>query len=102
MFSQDLAQPFERVMACTPAELLSWLPAALPSASLTTEGERQVCTASFDDGDLRIEWQVLEPRRIALLRLPQLRVRFCYAALSNERRIEIQRNFDRATQRGGG
>jgi hypothetical protein len=51
---------------------------------------------------LRLVWQPLAARRIALLEIPRLQVRFQYAGLSAERRHEVQRRFDLATQRGGG
>lgn len=91
-------------MGCTPAELLSWLPRSLPGASLAIEGAPAIgcCRATFGDGQLLIEWQVLEPRKIALLTLPQLNVRFTYSGLEAARRQQVQAFFDRATQRGGG
>lgn len=104
MFRQDLAQPFGRIMGCTPTELSSWLPRALPGVHLEIEStpESGWCLAAFDDGQLLIEWRVMEPRRIALLRVPQLNVRFTYSGLEDVRRREVQIYFDRATQRGGG
>jgi hypothetical protein len=104
MFQQELSAPFTRVMGCTANELRDWLDRALPGARLTKsagDGDGN-CGAQFDDGDLRIEWLTLEPRRIALLTIPQLQVRFQYSGLSLERRRNIQNYFDRATQRGGG
>ena len=44
----------------------------------------------------------MEPRRIALLQIPQLRVSFRYVGFDADRRRDIQRRFDLATQRGGG
>ncbi len=104
MFRQDLSQPFRRVMGCNASELAAWLPRALPGASLAIEADAAggSCRASFSDGELLIEWRCLEPRRIALLRLPQLDVGFCYSGLEPARRAAIQSYFDRATQRGGG
>lgn len=104
MFQQDLSQPFERIMGCKSEELLSWLDKALPGAQLETsvENDRGVCHANYPDGSLIIEWETLPPRRIALLAIPQLKVRFCYQGLSMNRRQKIQCLFDRATQRGGG
>lgn len=104
MFRQDLSQAFTRTMGCSGSELTAWLQRALPQASLAIEstaaGGR--CRASYADGELLIEWHALEPRRIALLRVPQLEVRFGYSRMPLERRQAIQSYFDRATQRGGG
>ncbi|HUX23884.1 MAG TPA: hypothetical protein VMV87_04630 [Burkholderiales bacterium] len=95
---------FERIMGCTAAELLGWLPRALPGAVLEFESNSEAgrCRGSFEDGQLLIEWRVLAPRQIALLRLPRLEVCFTYSGLEDARRQEVQTYFDRATQRGGG
>lgn len=104
MFRQDLAQPFTRIMGCNGSELAGWLQRALPDARLAVESAADTghCRASFADGELLIEWRCLAPRRIALLCLPQLEVRFSYSGLEPARREAIQTYFDRATQRGGG
>lgn len=104
MFQQDLSKPFIRIMGCSARELRDWLDRSLPGARLTkSAGDCDGnCEARFDDGDLRIEWLTLEPRRIALLTIPQLEVCFHYSGLAIERRRSIQNYFDRATQRGGG
>lgn len=104
MFRQDLSQPFTRTMGCSGSELAAWLQRALPDAGLAIESHaaRGSCRASYADGELLIEWRTLEPRRIALIRVPQLEVRFSYSVLSLQRRQAIQTYFDRATQRGGG
>lgn len=91
-------------MGCSPAELIGWLPLALPGAVLELESDAEVgsCRASFEDGQLFIEWLVLEPRQIAMLRVPRLKVRFAYSGFEEARRQAVQTYFDRATQRGGG
>ncbi|MGP1678488.1 MAG: hypothetical protein ACTS6J_15190 [Burkholderiales bacterium] len=95
---------FERTMGCSAAELLGWLPRALPGAVLALESDAQSgrCRASFEDGHLMIEWRVLEPRQIAMLRVPRLKVCFTYSGFEDARRRVVQTYFDRATQRGGG
>lgn len=95
-------EEFEHTMGCTPGELLSWLPGALPTAALDTRVADDCTDARFEDGALRIEWRTLPPLRIALITLPRLQVRFRYSGLTPPRRREIQRRFDLATQRGGG
>ena len=104
MFAQDLSQPFERVMGCSPEELSLWLDKALPGAQLETSVEQGggTCRAGYLDGSLIIEWETLPIRRIALLAIPQLKVCFSYQGLPMNRRQEVQGYFDRATQRGGG
>jgi hypothetical protein len=104
VFTQDLLQSFTRVMGCTARELVGWLGRALPGATLDIAAGDQAgrCHARYPDGALCVEWTVLPPRRIALLEIPQLAVRFTYFDLSEPRRQEIQLTFDRSTQRGGG
>jgi len=100
----DSLMKFERIMGCTAAEFLDWLPRALPATNLALESgsEAGCCRASFEDGQLLIEWQVLEPRQIAMLRVPRLNVCFTYTGFEDTRRRSVQTYFDRATQRGGG
>lgn len=102
MTPQHVPERFERVMGCTAQELRAWLPVALPQAELEVESSAPQAQARFGDGALTITWQSLSPRRIALLEIPQLGVTFQYIGLGDDRRREIQRRFDLATQRGGG
>ncbi len=93
---------FVQVMGCTVADLLRALPIALPGARIDQRMGTSVIEGVFPDGTLRLTWQPLAARRIALLEIPQLQVRFQYTGLSARRRHEVQRRFDLATQRGGG
>jgi hypothetical protein len=95
-------QQFERVMGCTSADLLSWLPGALPMAALTVDADHANCTAILPDGVLKIQWSSLPDARVALLTIPRLRVCFEYSGLSDGRRYTVQKRFDLGTQRGGG
>ena len=91
---------FEREMGCTEAELRSWLPGATGFAPIAwREGGVDVRLGS---GPLAIDWQVLEPRRIALVVLPRLRVRFDLRGVDAAERQRFMRHFDLYTQRGGG
>jgi hypothetical protein len=90
---------FDRVMACTPADLARWLTELTGTDHGIASG---AATLDFDWGTLRIETEPLPPTRIALLRVRRLRVRFVAPldALAPAR-AWIER-FDRHTQRGGG
>jgi hypothetical protein len=55
-----------------------------------------------DSGSLELRWHTLPPRRIALLEIPQLKVRFVYRSLNEEQRHRMQKCFDLQTHRGGG
>lgn len=98
----DVPESFERVMGCEARELLAWLPVALPNADVTIEDAAQRAISHWPQGSLMLAWEVLEPRRTALLQIPQLRVSFRYVGFDADRRRDIQRRFDLATQRGGG
>jgi hypothetical protein len=45
---------------------------------------------------------VLEPRVIALVRLPPMQVRFAFDGVGADERAEFLRRFDLHLQRGGG
>ncbi|MDD2807994.1 hypothetical protein [Rhodoferax sp.] len=94
------AERFDREMACTEADWLRWLPAAV--------GDRhwklQTGTAGvrIDDGALGLKWQVAAPRVIGLVRMPVLRVSFRFAGLDDAQRYTFMKRFDLYMQRGGG
>lgn len=91
---------FEREMGCTEAELRAWLPGASGGAALALrDGGVDV---ALGDGELRLRWQTLPPRRIALITLPRLRVRFEFERVDEAERARFMRHFDLYTQRGGG
>lgn len=98
-----LADPgarFERDYACTEAEWLGWLPVAVqqrPCALLPGGADVQIGPHA-----LALRWQPLPPRRIALLTLPRLLVRFDFGTTPDAERTAFLRSFDLATQRGGG
>ncbi len=96
----DVPERFERDYGCTEAEWLRWLPEATQGHALrTAAGSARV---TLDAGELQLDWQVLPPRRIALVTLPRLGVRFAYRGVPAEARRAFQRVFDLSTQRGGG
>ena len=53
-------------------------------------------------GTLVIDWQVLPPRVIALIRLPRMAVRFRFQAVEAPARNAFMKRFDLHLQRGGG
>ncbi len=96
----EVPEAFERDYGCTLAEWLRWLPEATQGRPLTlAPGQAQVV---LDAGDLQLSWHELPPRRIALITLPRLGVRFDYRGVPAEARRAFQRLFDLSTQRGGG
>lgn len=91
---------FEREMGCTGEELRSWLPGA--SGGRPIEWQADAAVISLDGGSVAIGWQALAPRRIALITLPRLRVRFAARGVEESAWQRFMRHFDLYTQRGGG
>jgi hypothetical protein len=91
---------FERDMACTEAEWLGWLPAAIGSNAW--QGVAGSAHVSIGEGSLDLSWQTASPRVIALMRLPRLLVGFRFRDLDDARRYVFMKRFDLYMQRGGG
>ncbi|MGA0611904.1 hypothetical protein [Caldimonas sp. KR1-144] len=91
---------FEREYGCTEAEWLGWMPGA--TQGLPLEMAAAALVVRIGAGRLDIAWTVLPPRRIALMRLPRLGVRFAFDGVPVEARREFMRGFDLRLQRGGG
>ena len=91
---------FEREMGCTAGELRSWLPGASRGASI--DWAPQGAHLALHGGKVTIDWAELEPRRIALVTLPRLRVRFRAQGVNGAAWHAFMRYFDLYTQRGGG
>jgi hypothetical protein len=90
----------EREMGCTRADLARWLAGATRSAGAHLEGDELALAV----GSGRVEISVREetPRRVALLAIPVLRVRFRFVGLGASAREEFMAHFDSYTRRGGG
>jgi hypothetical protein len=91
---------FEREMGCTEADLRGWLPAACGGRSI--EWRAQGAEIAIDGARISIDWQALSPRRIALIVLPRLQVRFEAREVKEADWQRFMRHFDLVTQRGGG
>ena len=91
---------FEREMGCTVNELRGWLPGASGNRTVAWRGEG--ADIALDGGHVSFDWQTLEPRRIALVTLPRLRVRFAAQGVDEATWQRFMRHFDLYTQRGGG
>lgn len=91
---------FEREMGCTEAELRGWLPAASRDRHIGWRDHG--ADIALDGGQVVIDWRPLEPRRIALIVLPRLHVRFAVEHVDAAAWQRFMRYFDLYTQRGGG
>jgi hypothetical protein len=91
---------FEREMGCTADELRGWLPGA--SGGRPIEWRDGGAVVTLDQGRVALQWRVLPPRRIALISLPRLAVRFDARDVGGDAWRGFMRHFDLYTQRGGG
>jgi len=92
---------FEREYGCTEREWRGWMPAATGGRPCLEDGPSALLVP-IGPGWLRLGWQALPPRAIALLRLPRLAVQFAFDDVPLAERREFLRRFDLHLQRGGG
>ena len=92
---------FQREQGFTEADWRRTLPGAVRDCpiDLTVPG---LASVQVGGGTLRLTWQVLSPRQVALMRMPRLAVHYCFDGVSDEQRKAFMRYFDLYTQRGGG
>ena len=98
---RDFEPRFEREHGCTEAEWLSWLPGAVEQHRLSLPAGGQA-SVQIDGGTLFMTWQVLPPRRIALISMPRMSVQYCFDGVDAPTRSRFMQYFDLYMQRGGG
>jgi hypothetical protein len=91
---------FEREMGCTADELRAWLPGASGGRAVAWRDDG--ADIAHGAGRIALDWHALAPRRIALLSMPRLHVRFAARGLDEPDWQRFMRHFDLYTQRGGG
>jgi hypothetical protein len=98
------AEAFDREMGCSEREWLMWLPAAMGEVrwTLGIGAVQAQPMAASDAASLRITWSTGEPRRIGMVTLPRLLVRFVFEAMDDAQRYAFMKRFDLYMQRGGG
>jgi hypothetical protein len=96
----DYPASFERDTGGTEAEWLRRLPGACHGHPIRVGTGR--ARVQIDAGSLQLDWLVLPPRRIALMTMPRMSVRFHFEGLDDEARQRFMRSFDLHMQRGGG
>ena len=101
MFPDGVPEGFEREYGCTEAEWRRWMPEATHPHPLAWD---EPCALRVDihPGFLRISWQILPSRVIALLKLPRLRVVFRFEGVSADERQRFMQRLDLHLRRGGG
>lgn len=91
---------FERDMGTSEAEWLTALPRAIGEHDFTlAAGQARV---QIGAGHLQLQWHVLPPRVIALLRMQRLAVQFVFVGVQEDDRQRFMKRFDLTMQRGGG
>jgi hypothetical protein len=90
----------EREMGCTREELARWLPGATRHAPVRPDGDELVFAVGR--GQVRLRAVERPPRRIALIEVPVLAVRFAFVGVGEADRREFLEWFDAYTRRGGG
>jgi hypothetical protein len=99
------AASFTRQMGCTEAEWLGWLPAAIGAHVWHRDASRLTVQIEQPDqttGVLTVSWQIEPVRRIALIQMPCLQVRFDFVNMNDVQRYTFMRRFDLYMHRGGG
>lgn len=91
---------FEREMGCTEIEWLRWLPGAVGEHVWKLHAGS--AGVRIGEGALGLKWQVGEPREIAQVTMPCLRVQFRFAGVDDAARHTFMARFDLFMQRGGG
>lgn len=100
-FGPPFPERFEREQSISESEWLRCLPGAVRdhALELPTPGRARV---RIGDGELRLHWTPLPPRRLALVQLPRMQVHFLFENVDFAARAEFMRYFDLYTHRGGG
>jgi hypothetical protein len=94
-------ETFEREHGCTEEEWLHNLRGAAGTHALTLLPPGRACV-QVGAGQLHLQWHVLAPRRIALVRIPRLAVNYRFDDVEHRQRAEFMRYFDLYMHRGGG
>lgn len=103
-WSPPLGAEFDREHGVTEADWLATLRGAVGAHPLSVGDSCAVVTIGTADGSGRLDlrWQVLPPRRIALVQMPRMAVSYRFSGLSAAERAAFLHYFDLFMQRGGG
>lgn len=91
---------FQREQGITEADWLQLLPRAVAGHALAlAPGRAEIAVGA---GRLLLDWTVMPPRQIALVRLPRLAVHYRFENVDDAARHAFMKRFDLTIQRGGG
>jgi len=94
-------EAFEREQGLAETEWLRTLPGAVRDHALALPAPGRA-VVSIGTGTLELDWAMLPPRRLGLVQLPRMAVRYRFDGVDAQARNEFMRYFDLYTQRGGG
>jgi len=101
VFGPEFPERFEREQSVSEADWLRCLPGAVRSHALALPGPGRA-VVDIGAGRLELGWTVLPPRRLGIVQLPRMTVRYRFDGVDAPARNEFMRYFDLYTQRGGG
>ena len=94
------SERFERDMGTSETEWLTALPRALGEHAFEVgAGQARV---RIGEGHLQLQWRILPPRVIALLRMQRLAVSFAFEGVEEDARQHFMKRCVLTMQRGGG
>jgi hypothetical protein len=100
-FGPDFPERFEREQSVSEADWLRCLPGAVRDQALALPAPG-LALVSIGAGTLELGWTMLPPRRLGIVQLPRMTVRYRFDGVDAEARREFMRYFDLYTHRGGG
>ena len=100
-FGSDFPECFEREQSVSEADWLRCLPGAVRHHALALPAPGRA-VVGIDAGRLELDWTMLPPRRLGIVQLPRMAVRYRFAGVDAAARAAFMRYFDLYTHRGGG
>ena len=100
-FGPGFPERFEREQSVSEADWLRCLPGAVRNHALALPAPGRA-VVSIGAGTLELRWTMLPPRRLGIVQLPRMAVRYRFDGVDAQARDEFMRYFDLYTQRGGG
>ncbi|TAG79859.1 MAG: hypothetical protein EAZ24_05560 [Burkholderiales bacterium] len=102
----DYSSSFVRLVVGTPADWRARLPDAIGEHVWEFVDENSARVVLGDESALPhvlvMNWSIIDPVQIALLRLPRMEVSFQYSTNANNALYSFMKRFDLHMQRGGG
>jgi hypothetical protein len=101
VFGPEFPACFEREQSVSEADWLRCLPGAVRDHALALPAPGHA-VVNIGAGTLELGWTILPPRRLGLLQLQRMAVRYRFDGVNAAARNAFMRYFDLYTQRGGG